>query len=194
MRIREEPNLVKLDGETLQRDTVTLPVKTTYERTVKNLDVKGNQVVSNYYVQPVVRENRETVQIITPPEIRRTLDPIINPVDTQNNQVVRRVAIPGNVVATQNVYTPYVQRENVNVNWVDSPEKVYPEEVVNLPETVTNEVKQMDYTVPGRTIYTQEIQQPMLHTINTQLKFTQSDPVYRTLPTQYTNTENEPTV
>lgn len=164
------------------RDPVTRETIFTQKERVRNVQVPGNTITRNTYVQPTVQTINERIRIQQAPEIRRTLEPIVKPTQTQNNNRTRSVTVPAAKIYKQDVIQPILTQERVQLQFNNEQDQYINRGPETLPTKFSQKTTTKNVTVPGGKIYRQKIYQPIVTNQNLDVKVLDSEPVYRTAP------------
>lgn len=78
---------------------------------------------------------REELNVLEGGEVEKTLDPIFNPAEVENKLVKRTIPVPGNKFINQPIVQPYLEKEQVEVQFAPGQDNILElEPVVRKPE------------------------------------------------------------
>ncbi len=179
-RTYERPNYIRAETKYVNKDPIYHPKKYSSENRARTQFVAGETITNQNYIQPVLTNYRENVELVQQPTIRKDLEPITKPTKYSNHNSHKHVTIPGHTVYTQDFVQPIYNSEKTNVQFTDSAPIYHDEKVVTLPTQYKNNSSSKPFTVPGRTIYQKEEHQPYHTNFSERVELMRQQPIYRT--------------
>ncbi len=97
----------------------TLPVQTTFEQKPRTVTIDGDQTYYQTIIEPRVKKVSEQLNVVEGGEVKESLDPIFRPAQVDNLVNKREVPLPANKYVNQPIIQPIIEKENLQVRFVD---------------------------------------------------------------------------
>lgn len=110
-------------------------------------------------------------------EIKEALNPIMRPAQVENYVNTRSVPLPSNKYVNQPIIQPIVEKENLQVRFIDGEDRVYENESISRQPIVQNKYREESIERPGDVYYRQNVIRPYITKEHLQVDFQQPQPV-----------------
>ncbi len=177
------PVFNKQQDRVVNRDDITMPTKYSEETKTRTINVPGDIINNQTYIQPSQVYYKEQVQFVPSEDIRQTLPAQYKPVETKNNNRVRTANIEGDVHIKREFIQPHYETEQVKVNWVDSPAVREEREPITEPTKYVNNSRVQNVTAQGDLYVKQPVYAPSQTNHHVRVRFNQAPTQTKTLET-----------